>query len=149
MNIIIRKAVKEDAPALKKMLDELMGEENRLEDIEQALDVILPDDRYCLLAACEENGRVVGTLMGVICQDLAFGGRPFGVVENVVVLSDCRGQGTGKKLFEAIEDWAVKQKKCAYLVLVSGAQRTQAHRFYETIGYSREAGYRKYFVKYE
>ena len=55
MNIIIRKAVKADAPALKKLLDELMGEENRLEDIEQALDVILPDDRYCLLAACEET----------------------------------------------------------------------------------------------
>src|SRR3712207_4189830 len=43
----------------------------------------------------EENGRVIGTLALYILPNLSHGGRPFAIVENVVVDAAVRGGGYG------------------------------------------------------
>lgn len=40
-----------------------------------------------------------------------------------------------------------KERNCGYMILVSGDQRKEAHRFYEKLGFGDEKvqGYRKHF----
>lgn len=139
----IRKAELKDAEGLCILLSELVGRCCNLEALREQLALILADMHYGLFVACD-GSRVVGTVMGIACYDLAFDGKKFGVVENVITDEDYRGQGVGRRLFRALEEWAVQQD-CAYIQLVSSARRTGAHRFYERIGYSREGGFRKRF----
>ena len=46
-------------------------------------------------------------------------------------------------MFAFIEDWG-REKECHYCILVSGLNRTGAHKFYDAIGYSEVKGFKKY-----
>ncbi len=48
--------------------------------------------RHILLAA-EDGGRLVGSVMGVVCEELYGDGRPFLVVENLIVDKEQRRKG--------------------------------------------------------
>lgn len=52
----------------------------------------------------------------------------------LAVDSDFQGQGIGKKLMSSIEEYALKNN-ISYIRLNSNVRRTEAHRFYESIGY--------------
>ena len=85
--------------------------------------------------------------MGIVCQDLVGACRPFLVIENVVVSSEFRRSGIGRLLMDSIEAVA-REQNCYYIILVSGGQRKEAHRFYAALGYKDEAveGYRKHLA---
>ena len=55
--------------------------------------------RHILLAA-EDGGRLVGSVMGVVCEELYGDGRPFLVVENLIVDKEQRRKGAGRMLRE-------------------------------------------------
>ena len=57
-----------------------------------------PNTRVVVL---EEDGRVFGTLALYVLPNLSHGGRPFAIVENVVVDAALRGGGYGKLLMAA------------------------------------------------
>jgi GNAT superfamily N-acetyltransferase len=144
MKLTYRKANVGDVPALDILMSELMsdlfGKNNRAR-MEQVVAEMQQDARYYLAVACEGE-QVVGTAMGVLCHDLCGECRPFMVIENVIVSQACRGKGVGRGLLQELERWGCAQG-CTYIDLVSSAFRTQAHRFYEAMGYSREGGFRK------
>ena len=52
----------------------------------------------------------------------------------LAVDSNFQGQGIGKKLMSSIEDYALKNN-ISYIRLNSNVCRTEAHKFYESIGY--------------
>lgn len=52
----------------------------------------------------------------------------------LAVDSNFQGQGIGKKLMSAIEDYALKNN-ISYIRLNSNVRRIDAHKFYESIGY--------------
>ena len=103
------------------------------------------EDYFLLGAKC--NDKLGGSLMGIICHDLVGECKPFMVIENVIVSSKYRGFGIGKKLMNEIERIG-KEKGCYYTMFVSGAQRKEAHKFYESLGYRLDEvqGFRKYLV---
>jgi GNAT superfamily N-acetyltransferase len=93
----------------------------------------------------EENGVVLGTVMLVICLSAMFGAQPFGLIEHFVVDERSRRQGIGSKL----TDYAIqvcRAKKCTRVMLLSNADRSEAHRFYEHKGFdgSRKKGFVNY-----
>lgn len=51
-------------------------------------------------------------------------------VWDLVTDADARSQGHGRRLLEYLEDWA-ESRRCERIVLESGLQREEAHRFYE------------------
>jgi GNAT superfamily N-acetyltransferase len=61
------------------------------------------------------------------------------------VKSTWRGKGIGKMLMDEIEKIG-KSRNCYYTMLISGGQRTEAHQFYKTIGYTKDLvqGFKKY-----
>ena len=84
----------------------------------------------------EMGGRVCGTYALLIMDNLANGGAPSAVVEDVAVLRSWQGKGIGKIMMEtAIR--ACKEGGCYKMALSSNATRTGAHKFYESLGFVR------------
>lgn len=122
--------------ALNTLYDELMGGRADPVKLEKAFRTIREDERYVLLGAFAD-GELLGSLMGIVCQDLVGDCRPFMVIENVVVSSRARRQGLGKKLMTAIEDIA-HERDCYYIIFVSGEKRKEAHIFMRRWGIGRK-----------
>jgi len=139
----IRHITEKDLPALAMVYEELMGmptDEARMLQVFRSAESL---GNYHILGAFHE-GELAGSLMGIVCLDLIGNCKPFMVIENVIVSGRIRKQGIGKKLMEAIEQIA-RDNGCGYIILVSGGQRKEAHRFYEKLGYRDEQveGFRK------
>ncbi|AWV33142.1 GNAT family N-acetyltransferase [Paenibacillus sp. FSL H7-0716] len=142
--VVIKEIEIESLPELGNLYQELMNKPSDLNKLEEVFKVVKADNRYILLGAFVE-GKLLGSLMGIVCQDLVGDCKPFMVIENVVVSARARRQGVGKKLMNAIEQ-AARERDCYYIILVSGEQRKEAHVFYESLGYRDEKveGYRKH-----
>ena len=95
----------------------------------------------------KENDKIVGTVLGIVCHSIPLIGMPFMVVEDVVVKSEYRKKGIGKKLFDEIDRIAL-ENNCGYSFLVSGERRKVAHIFYDKQGYNEPVkGFRKKYIK--
>ncbi|GAA1501343.1 GNAT family N-acetyltransferase [Kitasatospora kazusensis] len=137
--LTIRPAVRSDLPAIVAMLaDDALGATRESPD-----DLTPYQDAFARLAAdpqqhvvvAERNGRAVGTLQLTVIPGLSRRGSTRTVIEGVRVDSTERGSGLGTELIE----WAVEKSRSlgADLVqLTSDATRTDAHRFYERLGFT-------------
>ena len=131
MSIIYRKAELSDIPKLNPLLAQLsdaMADPQKM--AEKMKKIAKNEDNYLLVAENTENGDLCGSLIGVVFEDICDTCKPILLVENVVTDEKYRGKGVGRGMFEAIETWG-REKECHYCVLVSGLQRTGAHKFYE------------------
>jgi ribosomal protein S18 acetylase RimI-like enzyme len=135
----IRDATEADIPRLLELLAQLTPDRQREEITPQleeryraAFRAIESDPRQRLLVA-EVDGLLAGTLVLVIVANLTHEGRPYALVENVVVDERLRGSGHG----EALMRYAMAEAQragCYKLVLTSNKRRAEAHRFYRRIG---------------
>jgi len=93
------------------------------------------DPAHTLLVA-ERDGQVVGTLQLSIIPGLARRGALRAQLEAVRVAEGQRGQGLGEEMVR----WAVEESRrrgCALVQLTTDKSRTDAHRFYERLGFQR------------
>lgn len=98
-----------------------------------------------LLVADIEHGPVVGTADVVIVEgNLTHRGRPWAIVENVVVAEASRRHGVGRALLEeAVE--SARRRGCYKVQLLSAKARHEAHAFYRSLGFEPVAeGFRTY-----
>ena len=144
----VREAIEADLPRLVELLAQLSIAEQR-EDVgpplpesyANALAEIDGDPRQQLLVL-EADGRIVGSLALILVPNLSHQGRPYAIVENVVVDEAERGGGFGEVLMRHAIDEA-RRAGCYKLSLTSNRQRADAHRFYERLGFSAtHEGYR-------
>lgn len=96
-----------------------------------------------MLSAIDDN-KLVGSVTGIICDELYGQCKPFMVLENMIVDIRYRNKGIGKALIEDLERIAL-ERQCTQIILVTEANRNDACSFYEQIGYSRDThrGYKK------
>ncbi|MFJ8056980.1 GNAT family N-acetyltransferase [Streptomyces sp. NPDC096142] len=135
----IRAAVTEDIPAIVAMLaDDPLGSQRESPDdltpYLAALERLAADPNQHLVVAVRE-GRVVGTLQLTIIPGLSRKGATRSIVEAVRIHSDERGSGLGTQLIE----WAIDESRrqdCQLIQLTSDVTRTDAHRFYERLGFT-------------
>jgi GNAT superfamily N-acetyltransferase len=139
MTLDIRRASRSDLPALIVLLQQLSLDDAR-EDVKAidrykaALAEIDADPRQTLLVAVEDD-EVVGTAAVILIPNLSHVGRPYAVVEDVVVDQASRGKGVGEALMRrAIE--IAREAGCYKLSLTSNRRRSNAHRFYERLGFT-------------
>lgn len=90
------------------------------------------EDIYVVV--CDVDRVLVATCMLAMIPNLASGARPFAVIEHVVTLSAHRGRGYGRRVLLHALDLAWSHR-CCKVMLLSGAQRTEAHRLYESVGF--------------
>ncbi|MFC9467894.1 GNAT family N-acetyltransferase [Streptomyces coelicoflavus] len=135
----IRPTTAEDIPAVVAMLaDDPLGAQREspgdLGPYMAAFERLRTDPNQHLVVAVRE-GRVVGTLQLTIVPGLSRRGATRSIVEGVRVHGDERGSGLGTQLIE----WAIDESRrqgCHLVQLTSDKTRTDAHRFYERLGFS-------------
>ncbi|MER5831733.1 GNAT family N-acetyltransferase [Streptomyces sp. NPDC002130] len=135
----IRAAVADDVPAIVAMLadDPLGAQRESPDDLAPylaALERLSADPNQRLVVAVRE-GRVVGTLQLTIIPGLSRRGATRSIVEGVRIHADERGSGLGTQLIE----WAIEEsrnERCQLIQLTSDKTRTDAHRFYERLGFT-------------
>ncbi len=141
-NLTVRDAVQADLPAIVAMLaDDMLG--SAREDLSQPLNqgyldafAAIGSDPNQRLVVAELAGKIVGTLQLSFLPGLSHKGAWRGQIEAVRVARGSRSLGLGGQLI----DWAVeqcRQRHCHLVQLTSNNARTDAHRFYERLGFTR------------
>jgi GNAT superfamily N-acetyltransferase len=80
------------------------------------------------------EGTVVGVLQLTFIPNISYQGGWRALIEGVRVSADYRNQGIGRKLFEYAINRA-KEKGCHMVQLTMDKERTEAHRFYQSLGF--------------
>ncbi|MEU4143469.1 GNAT family N-acetyltransferase [Streptomyces parvulus] len=135
----IRRTTAADVPAVVAMLadDPLGAERESPDDLTPYLAALerLDADPNQHVVVAVRDGRVVGTLQLTIVPGLSRRGATRSIIEGVRIHADERGGGLGTQLIE----WAVDESRrqgCHLVQLTSDKSRTDAHRFYERLGFS-------------
>jgi GNAT superfamily N-acetyltransferase len=138
--VVLRRAVADDVPALVEMLaDDPLGStregavDGDLTAYTDAL-VLIDADPGELLVAAEDDGQIVGTLQLSLIPGLSLRGALRAQLEAVRVRESHRNRGLGA----AMVGWAVdeaRRRGAEVVQLTSNKQRTDAHRFYERLGF--------------
>lgn len=140
-DIGIRTATRDDLPAIIAMLanDHLGSKRERYADplpdvYYRAFDAIDRDPNNEVVVA-ERSGKIIGTLQLTMIPNLTYQGGVRALIEGVRVDSTMRSAGIGRILFEWAIDQA-KQRGCHMVQLTADKTRPDAHRFYESLGFS-------------
>ena len=94
------------------------------------------------LCVVEDAGNLVGTLQLSFIPGLSRGGAKRGQIEAVRVHPGRRGEGIGEAMFR----WAIEEcraRGCALVQLTTDKSRSDAHRFYDGLGFeASHVGYK-------
>jgi GNAT superfamily N-acetyltransferase len=135
MNAIeIAKLTKDDLEALAALYKQFWGEDSSVEKMHSTFERLDANPDYIFLGA-KHDGCLVGSVMGIICEELYGECQPFMVVEDVVVDEGHRRKGIGSQLMQELEECA-DSRDCSYIIFVTEQDRTTAHQFYQSHGYS-------------
>jgi GNAT superfamily N-acetyltransferase len=104
-------------------------------DYERAFAAVAADPSQTLFVACLGT-EVVGTFQLTIQPTLLARGATRAMVEAVQVAPTARGRGIGAAMMRFAMDEA-RARGAAQLALTSSKRRTEAHRFYERLGFAR------------
>lgn len=136
----MRNATIDDLPAIVCMLaDDFLGSQREKvhdslpESYVKAFHEIDSDQNNELIVA-EFDGEVIGTFHLTYTPSLSFRGGKRATVESVRVDARYRGKGIGREMML----WAMeraREKGCVSMQLTSHADRKDAHRFYENLGF--------------
>ena len=134
----IRTAERADVPAILDLLadDEISrirGHRGVPDDVDAAFAAIDADPRNELLVAVRD-GEIVGTCQLTFIPGLSRGGAERMLIEAVRIRSDLRGRRLGRELIE----WTVARARargCRIVQLTTDKRRTDAHRFYASLGF--------------
>ena len=142
----IRKAALKDA----KGISNVIAQSYNIEDLKEGINVfkneIKKNHKYII---AEENGKIIGIVTWVmhglpkhqLCE-----------LDRIAVLPEYRGKGVARQLFNAL----IKDAKAFYkknkselrkLYLLTHADNTRAHKFYEKLGLKHETTLKKHYYK--
>jgi GNAT superfamily N-acetyltransferase len=140
MELSIRKAKLDDLSTIVNMLaDDFLGSQReKLQDplpesyINAFREIEADPNNELIVAAL--SGEVIGTLQLTYIPSLSFQGSKRATVESVRVDARYRGKAIGREMMI----WAMeraREKGCVSMQLTSHADRKDAHRFYENLGF--------------
>jgi GNAT superfamily N-acetyltransferase len=139
--LIFRRATRDDVAHIVRLLadDPLGSARERSTDplpvsYLDAFDEIDSDPNNELMVV-ERDGLVIGTFQLTFIPGLSFQGARRAQIEAVRVDAPYRSLGIGARMFEWVIDHA-RQRGCRFLQLTTNAARTDAHRFYDRLGFA-------------
>jgi ribosomal protein S18 acetylase RimI-like enzyme len=129
----IRDLQVEDIKSLSELYYQFWNENSDIQKMKTKFIKLHNDSTYIFLCAIE-NEKLVGSVMGIVCEELYGDCKPFLVIENMIVDKTCRKKGVGKTLFAELEKRA-KDRDCTQIILVTETEREDACGFYESVGF--------------
>ena len=144
IKMLVRKATKEDIPALEDLLSQVLevhakGRPDLFRSgcrkyTREELEMLLEDPLRPIFVA--EEGRVLGyafCAMREVREDNIFHDRRELYIDDLCVDGGCRGMGVGKTLFEFVKSYA-KKEGCYHITLNVWECNPGAKAFYEKMG---------------
>jgi len=130
----IRRAEEQDAALLAELLQQL-DEQVAPRDATQAAAFLArcaryPDYRVYL---AEVDQQAVASASLIVLDNLAHGGAPLAVIENVVVDRAWRGRSIGRVIRHLLA--AAREAGCYKAMLSAARHRERAHAFYHQLGF--------------
>ncbi|MCL8023973.1 GNAT family N-acetyltransferase [Nocardioides bruguierae] len=143
----VRRARRDDVPAVVALLraDPVSATREQAPDEAylRAFEEVDADPRHLLAVVVGDDDRPVATAQLMLLPHLSRGGATRLQVEAVQVGSQARGTGLGTALMEWAHAWG-RAHGATLVQLTSDVTRTDAHRFYERLGYTRShAGFKR------
>ena len=140
--MVIRAATEKDIPQLIELYKDLSQSDLPI-DFNSAVAVMKRAENNDVHYFVADDGeRLVGICYIAIIPNMTRQCSSIGFIENVVIAADCRRKGIGRKLLQTVIEYA-KSRGCYKVMLSSGAARTEAHSFYESLGF--DGGSKKAF----
>lgn len=152
-DVAFRFAQRDDVLALLQLLPDLSPcpEEvrSRLPALAQGYEIFDQMHQHgniqIIIAFLRETGAVIGSCMVVLVPNFTYG-RPWAIIENVVIHAAHQNHGIGTALMEYAFAFA-QQQGCYKVQLLSGPEEPQI-RFYRKVGMddSHCRGFKKWFI---
>lgn len=92
-------------------------------------------DETCTVLVAEDKSKIVATST-IYYIMVAVRNQSYALFEGLVVDKTERGKGTGTAMLKEMIEIA-KYRNCYKIIFTSGADRTEAHKFYEKMGFKR------------
>jgi ribosomal protein S18 acetylase RimI-like enzyme len=127
MESIIRRIKESDLHEVAELYSLFWNEKTNLSRMRDKFREISTNPHYIFLVA-EMNGSVVGTIQGIVCEELYGECYPFLVMENFVVADNFRGKGIGRKLLTELEKIG-KEKCCTQILFITETERKDTINF--------------------
>ncbi|MGW5265088.1 N-acetyltransferase family protein [Microbispora sp. NPDC004025] len=139
MDLEFRTARREDVPVIVAMINDDPITASRPSspvdpDYHAAFEAVDADPRNELIVV-ESGGEIVGTMQLTYIPGLSRRGGERAQIEGVRVAVPHRNRGIGREMLR----WAVgraRERGCALVQLTSDKARTEAHRFYGSLGFT-------------
>lgn len=139
--MIFRDAMRADVPTIVRLLaDDMLGAQRETtadtlpSGYWEAFEAIARDPNNRLVAV-EDGGEVVGCLQLTFIPGLSYQGGTRAQIESVRVAASHRGRSIGRKAIA----WAIgeaRTRNCRLVQLSTNKARTDAIRFYESLGFT-------------
>jgi GNAT superfamily N-acetyltransferase len=139
-HIVFRSALLADVPAIVALLaDDELGSQREITGIPldqryvDAFQAIEADSNQRLVVVVDGD-EIIGTLQLSLIPGIARMGSWRGQIEAVRIAAHRRDSGLGQKMFE----WAISEcrsRGCRLVQLTTDKSRSDAHRFYEKLGF--------------
>ncbi|MFD2672624.1 GNAT family N-acetyltransferase [Marinicrinis sediminis] len=132
----VRQIHDEEWPQLMDLYEQMHPEDPVLSsnELQPLLQQIQEDDYHYLFGAFVED-KLVATCVLVIIPNLTRGGKPYGLIENVVTDARFRRQDLATRVLKIALETAWQQQ-CYKVMLMTGAQEAGTLQFYEQAGFA-------------
>ena len=123
-----------DANEIQKISNFELEYDVDLDIVKKQIEKLTNDNKHNIIIGFEneQTRKIIGFVHAELYESL-FMETGLNIL-GLAVDSNFQGQGIGKKLMSAIEDYALKNN-ISFIRLNSNVRRVEAHKFYESIGY--------------
>tara|TARA_R110001599_G_scaffold287087_2_gene489590 strand:+ start:101 stop:541 length:441 start_codon:yes stop_codon:yes gene_type:complete len=112
-------------------------------DLEEIL-LKIQESKGAILAAFIGR-QAIGTCTINVCPNLSWSGRPYAIIENVMVAPTSRGKGVGTALLRFAQQYA-QELGCYKIALMTGSQKASTLEFYKKAGFTADkTGFQRRF----
>lgn len=135
MDVQFRPATRDDTATLHALTVEGLDSHLGLTQFASCLESVLDGDSLAVWIA-ESSRSIAGTYSIAIVPTHGARCAPLALVDDVIVGSTFRGRGIGRLMMQHAMDIA-RRAGCYKLMLSSNLRRTDAHAFYEALGFEQ------------
>lgn len=144
--MIVRKIQEQDLESIIELYKQFWGDISNLDKMKKKCKETIGNSNFIVLCV-EIDKKVVGTITGIVCNDLYGDCKPFLVMENLITSKEYRKKGIGKALLSELEKKG-REMECTQILFITETNRNDAISFYEAMGYDPKThvGFKKSLV---